>query len=549
MSRPAGPYHGPVDPRAPLAAVVGALLLTGCTDQPRGRPGLALPPGGDADAGADAALDATPPQDTGGGPDVTPDAAPADDAGGGPGPGRVCVPGQTRCMDDRLSICLPSGLGWSVEACPDGELCVEGRCEERECSPGTTRCEGDAVATCHTDTLTWSEPRPCDTGETCTRGVCIPQACEPGAQLCGRSRVLTCADDGLTWIEEVCPEGWVCFDARCLACLRDADCGPDRVCVEDACVPRPLTVTTAELPDGMVGQAYEAALEAAGGTAPYAWTPAGQAPLPAGLALDPSGRLAGTPEAEGDHALVLRVEDAEGQAADAAVSLRIHGAGLVIVTDALPQAEDGLEYRAELEALGGTSPYAWMIVAGVLPDGLMLSADGVIEGVPGGIGDFPLTVRVFDAATPPGWADRELLLSVRIAPLEIVGDQEFDLFLFKVVTLPLITVVEGLPLPYSTPLRARGGLRPYHWEELEVPQELRWLLPRAGIPDGLELAADGTLEGAVDSTEQVISLTIPFTQITLHGFFFTARVTDSQEPAESRTAIFLLPTLPVGGGN
>ena len=296
----------------------------------------------------------------------------------------------------------------------------------------------------------------------------------------------------------------------------------------------------------MVGVPYDVALEATGGTPPYRWS-AGEGALPAGLALAGDGRLAGSPGVDGRFELAVAVEDAAAQAAQASLALTVHGAGLVITTDALPAGEDGFPYEARLEALGGTPPYAWMIAEGALPEGLSLLAGGVIQGTPAGIGDFPLSVRVFDAALPPGWDAGDFVLTVRIAPLEIVGEQELDLLLVKVITLPLITVVQGLPIPYETQLAARGGLRPYRWTEVAVPDGLRWLLPRAGIPEGLALAEDGTLSGAVDSTEQVISVDIPFTQITLHGYFFTATVEDAQEPPESRTAVFLLPTLPVGG--
>ena len=72
-------------------------------------------------------------------------------------------------------------------------------------------------------------------------------------------------------------------------------------------------------------------------------------------------------------------------------------------------------------------------------------------------------------------------------------------------------------------------------------------MPLAGIPEGLALSEEGVLAGAVDNLDQVTSLTIPFTEISLHGFFFLAAVLDSQDPAERQSALFLLPTLPLGG--
>ena len=460
----------------------------------------------------------------------------------------VCREGEARCWDDgRLATCLPGERGWLVESCEDGAFCQDGECVKQECRPGQLRCVGDAVQTCLSDLLTWSVPSPCLDGETCLRGVCIPRSCITGERLCGRDRVLICREDGLSWDEEVCPDGWVCFEGRCVACVRDLDCGPEQACSEGSCVARPLDIVTDSLPDGMVGVPYLAELEAARGAPPYLWfLNAGQ--LPEGLVLDVAGRIEGIPDLEGEIELVIGVEDSAFSVAEARLTLHIHARGsLVITTEELPEAEEGMEYRAQLEALGGTMPYAWMISDGELPQGLEMLAGGTIQGVPSEIGEFPLLVRVFDNSAHPGTAEAELVLRVRIAPLEIVGEQEYNLFLFKVIILPLITVVEGIPIPYRTQLMARGGLRPYHWSEEEIPALLRPLIPDAGIPDGLELAEDGMLSGAVVSTEQVISLDIPFTDINLNGFFFMARVEDSQEEPESQTAVFLVPTLPIGG--
>lgn len=538
------PRRGPHACTAPLSLfaatlLAGALLVTGCLgdDDP---PGEHRAP---ADAGADVALDAGDEPDLGsGGEDAAPDLAVEEDTGPG-----VCAEGETRCWEEKLATCLPDQSGWLVEACPEGQMCRDGECHIRECSVGETECVGDAVRTCSPDVLVWSNPIPCGEGESCVQGVCLPQTCAPGEHLCGRALLMTCAEDGLSWAEEDCPEGWVCFDGRCRECLRDADCLETLMCQEGDCVPRPLFVNVGELPAGMIDAPYEAALQAAGGTPPYAWTMT-LGPLPAGVAFDADGLLAGTPTEAGEFPLTVQVQDAAGARAEAELLLRVHGQGLIIATERLPGAEEGIGYAAQLEALGGTAPYAWMIAEGALPAGLALGGDGRITGAPSEIGAFPLLVKVFDNSAPTQQAERELTLQVAIAPLEIVGDQEYDLWVFKVIVLPMITVVENIPIPYSTPLRARGGLRPYTWSEQDLPAMLRPLIPQAGIPDGIELAEDGTLQGAVTTTEQVVSLTIPFTQITLHGFFFLAEVADSQDPAETKQAVFLLPTLPLGGG-
>ena len=111
-------------------------------------------------------------------------------------------------------------------------------------------------------------------------------------------------------------------------------------------------------------------------------------------------------------------------------------------------------------------------------------------------------------------------------------------------------MVEGIPIPYSAQLKAKGGVKPYRWKEVEIPGFLKQFIPKAGIPKGLTLAESGQLSGAVTSTDQVIELSLPFLNFTLKGFFFMAQVSDSQDPPDSDQAIFLIPTVPVsfGGG-
>ncbi|OQC34040.1 MAG: hypothetical protein BWX66_01912 [Deltaproteobacteria bacterium ADurb.Bin058] len=79
---------------------------------------------------------------------------------------------------------------------------------------------------------------------------------------------------------------------------------------------------------------------------------------------------------------------------------------------------------------------------------------------------------------------------------------------------------------------------------------IKTLIPKAGIPQGLTLADDGKLSGAVTDTSQVFELQVPLMPNLpkLTGFFFMAEVTDSQSPADSDQAIFLIPTIPIDFG-
>ena len=70
----------------------------------------------------------------------------------------------------------------------------------------------------------------------------------------------------------------------------------------------------------------------------------------------------------------------------------------VVATTALPALTAGRTVSTALVASGGTAPYAWAVVAGTLPAGLVLVPSGVVSGAPTTIGTTSFTVRVSDAA-------------------------------------------------------------------------------------------------------------------------------------------------------
>ena len=407
------------------------------------------------------------------------------------------------------------------------------------CTPHATRCAGDLLQTCPADGLDWADPVACEAGSACRMDRCIPTTCADGDGLCVDDVLLTCAAGG--WLEETCDPGWECFLGKCRECAIDDDCGDHGKCNDGVCEILPVEILTETLPDGMVGTAYDAALEV--NRDGCTWD---ASDLPGGLALSGDGHLSGTPTAPGGFLLGVTADCGAEGTADASLLLTIHAEGLVIVTDALPNGLEGFDYAVALEALGGMPPYAWMISEGALPAGLVLTSAGSIEGIPSEIGDFPLVVKVFDDSNPPEMASRALSLTVEIAPLEIYGTTEYNLLVEKVIVLDTITVVTGIPIPYTSHLTARGGLRPYAWTEVDLPAALGWIIPTSGIPDGLTLDADGTLHGAVTSTDQVVTVSIPFSGINITGYFFSAQVADSQSPAEVQQAVFVVPTIPIG---
>ena len=144
----------------------------------------------------------------------------------------------------------------------------------------------------------------------------------------------------------------------------------------------PLAIDAVDLAVATVGSVYGVELVATGGQGSHTWEVAAGV-LPTGLALSSAGRISGTPQAGGQYFFSVQVADGSGRSASASFALTTVNA-LRVLTTALPEVEAGSAYQATLQATGGTPPYRWAVVEGQLPDGLALSAGGVVSGASSG---------------------------------------------------------------------------------------------------------------------------------------------------------------------
>ena len=460
----------------------------------------------------------------------------------------ACEAGSTTCIGDKLATC-DGTWGWLLEACPEGQHCEEGACVAEFCTPYATRCDdAGGVQVCAPSGEGWSESFACPEDQLCQDGICVSSECEPGEVSCVQDAVVACNAEGTGWEVTPCEDEQVCFGGACIECVGDVDCEEGMVCEAGLCTEPSLEIISASPPDGKVGEAYEATVEAAGGLPPYEWVLL-TGDLPSGLTLgSDTGLISGTPDSAGDYPFTLGVQDANGTIDSRPYTVTIHAGSVVLIITTgspLPSGEEGTAYQTQIKASGGVPPYIFGITGGALPAGLDMSSNGVLSGIPLDHGTFVFTVKAFDDGDPVGVGSKEFELTLEIAPLNIVADTIYDLWIVKIVVLPLITVVQGIPIPYSKQLEAHGGVKPYHWSEIPIPGVVSWLIPNAGLPEELTLEEDGLLHGAVTDPSKVVELTIPFTGISLTGFFFMGEVIDSQDPSDSDTGLFLAPTLPV----
>jgi phosphatidylinositol-3-phosphatase len=135
------------------------------------------------------------------------------------------------------------------------------------------------------------------------------------------------------------------------------------------------------------------------GTAPlaYQWRVGGSAIAGATAA---SYTIATTSAADSGEAVSVVVTNSAGTVTSGNAILTVTPAGrLSITTSTLPGGFLQSAYAATLQATGGKTPYAWTVVSGQLPAGLVLSqTTGTISGTPTTVENSSFTVSVHDAA-------------------------------------------------------------------------------------------------------------------------------------------------------
>ncbi|MCU1383590.1 MAG: hypothetical protein JWL71_2287 [Acidobacteria bacterium] len=256
--------------------------------------------------------------------------------------------------------------------------------------------------------------------------------------------------------------------------------------------PAALRVTTPSLGSIEYRQGYQAQLAVSGGTGSTTWTVIGGA-LPAGVTLDASGGVSGTPTAIGTFSVTVRAVDANwpGSSADAPLALVVSAPVMGMTVSAPSSAQIGVPYAGNGAATGIVGTASWSIATGALPAGIALNAaTGEIAGVPAAFGGFTVVVQVQDSYD----ASRVLAaaLSIIVAPRPIA---------ITTTSVPAANAGSA----FAATLGASGGTG-----------GVVWSLDSGALPAGITLNASGSLAGRSSA---------------LGTFTFGAKATDAGWPA------------------
>lgn len=253
-----------------------------------------------------------------------------------------------------------------------------------------------------------------------------------------------------------------------------------------------LVITTPDLGIGTISLPFQIELTAAGGEPPYVWSLVDGA-LPQGIDLSTSGWLSGIPQVEGTYSVTLEVEDGLGAKDSAQYDFKIQSPNVTITTETLPSVELGESVELVINASGGRPPYVWEAKS-ALPDGLSLSEDGVLSGIPTTVGVHPFRVKVIDSTDAQGRDTALYHLKVNEAGT------------FAIVNEPISTLLTRSQLKHV--FKADGGTGALSWR----------LEPGDRLPDGFEIITNP------DAPDREIILSGSSYRPFIHGFGL--RVTD-----------------------
>lgn len=134
--------------------------------------------------------------------------------------------------------------------------------------------------------------------------------------------------------------------------------------------------------------------------------------LPPGTTLDSSGFFSGTPTTTGSYSFVITATGSDGQSTSRAYGITVAGIDQVV----LAEAEIDEPYLEILTQTGMVGTVTWALTDGMLPAGITLDSDGVLEGTPTEDGEFPVEITITNGTDV---CHRTFVLTVAAAQVQI----------------------------------------------------------------------------------------------------------------------------------
>jgi hypothetical protein len=171
-------------------------------------------------------------------------------------------------------------------------------------------------------------------------------------------------------------------------------------------------ITTTSLPDGQSGVPYNYTIPVTGGVPPYTWGLT--AYWEAALSFDlHTGTISGTPARTGTDDLYVSVGDFFGLGDFKHLQLNVKAGPFSWQGGTYPGAKVGQTYYgAAPPPVGGTWPFTFTLMSGLVPPGLSLSSDGSLNGTPTAAGTYTFTLSVIDSSAVPQSATASVSITV-----------------------------------------------------------------------------------------------------------------------------------------
>lgn len=233
-----------------------------------------------------------------------------------------------------------------------------------------------------------------------------------------------------------------------------------------------LAPAAGPLPQATYAAPYSQSFTASGGVGPYSYVISSGA-LPAGLTLDSSGALSGTPTAPGTYNFAVDVTDTglAGPGApygtSSAYVLTVSTPTITVSPSTLPTPVVGVAYSQTVTANGGVPGYTFSVSGGTLPPGLSLSPGGTLSGTPLAAGGYSFSIQAIDTNGQSGAQLYGVTVNAPVIDLQ-----------------PSAVPAGTVGVAYAETLSASGGTAPYTFS-----------ISSGALPTGLTLATNGQITG------------------------------------------------------